>query len=122
MLFYLNIADALFTAGVIYPVLIRFLLVKCGFEIAVRWFTGLVGLTALLAWLLAVPNPEHIFRKPEKWSKLAVWVDMDAFRNPAFNWFTAGVCFMFFGFYAIFFNLEDVSHATHLSLPSHHSY
>lgn len=74
-----------------------------------RWFTGLVGLTAVLAWLLAVPNPDHIFRKPAKWTKLEVWVDMDAFRNPAFNWFTAGICFMFFGFYAIFFNFEDVS-------------
>lgn len=96
-------------AGVIYPVLIRFLLVKCGFAVAVRWFTGLIGVTALLSWLLARPNPEHISRKPEKWAKLSVWVDMDAFRNPAFNWFTASICFTFFGFYAIFFNFEDVS-------------
>jgi MCP family monocarboxylic acid transporter-like MFS transporter 10 len=29
--------------------------------------------------------------------------------NKAFWWFTAAVAFMFFGFYPVFFNIEEVS-------------
>jgi len=97
------------TAGVIYPILIRFLLQKCSsFGIAVCYFSLMVCLVAFIALFLASPNPAQIARKPDNWARLSVWVDMDAFRNPAFNWFTAGICFMFFGFYSIFFNSEDV--------------
>ena len=97
------------TAGVIYPILIRFLLKNCSsFGNAVRYFSTMVAIVAFIALLLANPNPAQIARKPENWARLSVWVDMDAFRNPAFNWFTAAICFMFFGFYSIFFNFEDV--------------
>jgi MCP family monocarboxylic acid transporter-like MFS transporter 10 len=101
------------TAGALYPILLRALLERFNFSTAVQLFSIVPAATSLLAFALAVPNPDHIFRKPKSWKRREVWVDMDAFRNPAFNWFTAGVCFMFFGFYAIFFNFEDVSSASY---------
>jgi len=108
------------TAGVIYPILIRFLLKNCSsFGNAVRWFSTMVALVAFIALLLANPNPAQLARKPESWARMSVWVDMDAFRNPAFNWFTAAICFMFFGFYSIFFNFEDVRRWTNQILLYH---
>lgn len=87
----------------------RFLLKELGFQKAVCAVAGLASGTSYLAWLLAVPNPHHLYRKPEDWLRFSVWVDLHAFKDAAFNWFTAGVCFVFFGFYAVFFNFEDVS-------------
>lgn len=89
--------------------MIRFLLKSLGFKNAVCAVAGLASGTSYLAWLLAVPNPNHKYRKPKSWLDFHVWVDPQAFRDAAFNWFTAGVCFVFFGFYAVFFNFEDVS-------------
>jgi MCP family monocarboxylic acid transporter-like MFS transporter 10 len=40
---------------------------------------------------------------------MRTWVDTEAFKNPAWCWFTAAVAFMFFGFYPVFFNLEEVN-------------
>ena len=97
-------------AGLIYPMMIKFLITQVGYNDAVRYVATLVGVTSLAAFLLAVPNPAHRYRKPETWRSLRVWIDTNAFRDPAFCWFTASICFVFFGFYAVFFNLEDVSH------------
>lgn len=99
-----------FLAGLIYPMMIKFLITQVGFNDAVRYVATLVGVTSFTAYLLAVPNPAHHFRKPETWRSMRVWIDTNAFRDPAFCWFTAAICFVFFGFYAVFFNLEDVSH------------
>jgi MCP family monocarboxylic acid transporter-like MFS transporter 10 len=85
----------------------RFLILQLGFNNAVRCVAGVVGFTALTSLLFCNPNPKHIFRKPEKWNRLQVWVDPQAFAHPSFNWFAAGVCFVFLGFYAVFFNLEE---------------
>lgn len=87
--------------------MVKFLITEVGFNNAVRYNATLVGVTASISFLLAVPNPQHNFRRPEKWLQLDVWIDSHAFRDHAFNWFTAGICFVFFGFYAVFFNLED---------------
>ena len=95
-------------AGLIYPIMTKFLITELGFNDAVRCVAGAVGFTALLSVLLAVPNPHHQFRRPEQWMKVNVWLDLNAFSNPAFCWFTGGICCMFLGFYAVFFNLEEV--------------
>ncbi|KAF2717846.1 MFS general substrate transporter [Polychaeton citri CBS 116435] len=101
------VASGASIAGLIYPMMTKFLIVAVGFNDAVRYVATVVTLTAFLAIFLARPNPEHIVRKPETWVKVSVWVDKHAFSNASFAWFTAGICFMFFGFYAVFFNLEE---------------
>lgn len=97
------------TAGLVYPIMLRFLITKIGFNNAVRGVAGLIGLTALFSFLFAVPNPEARARPPKTWKKLNVWIDPEAFKNKQFCWFTAAIAFMFLGFYAVFFNLEEVS-------------
>lgn len=94
-------------AGLIYPFMTKFLLAALGFNNAVRCVAGAIGFTCILAFLLATPNPTHVKREMRRWTEIRTWVDPDAFRNAAFCWFTAGICFMFFGFYAVFFNLEE---------------
>jgi hypothetical protein len=63
---------------------------------------------ALLSFILAKPNPQQQLRKPEKWLCARTWVDTQAFKNASFRWFTGSMLFLFFGFYAVFFNLEEV--------------
>ncbi|KAK5161575.1 hypothetical protein LTR04_004167 [Oleoguttula sp. CCFEE 6159] len=101
------VASGASIAGLIYPVMTKFLITEVGFNNAVRYVATVVCLTSVLAFFIASPRPTHIYRKPEKWMALKVWVDTQAFRNPAFCWFMAAICFLFFGFYAIFFNLEE---------------
>lgn len=86
----------------------KFIITELGFNSAVRCVAGVIGFTALVSFFFCVPNPRHIFRKPETWKRVDVWLDPGAFANPAFNWFTAGICFVFLGFYVVFFNLEEV--------------
>lgn len=86
----------------------KLLIRSVGFNKAVQYVSIVVCFTCLVSFWLATPNPAHNFRKPEKWLKLRVWVDTHAFRDAAFCWFMAAISFMFFGFYDIFFNLEDV--------------
>ncbi|KAL1630896.1 hypothetical protein SLS56_004709 [Neofusicoccum ribis] len=93
--------------GLIYPIMLRFLTTSIGFNNAVRCVAGLIGLTALFSLLFAVPNPKHIYRKPESWKDHRVWVDFEAFRYKPFVWFTASISFLFLGFYPVFFNLEE---------------
>ncbi|KAF2459343.1 major facilitator superfamily domain-containing protein [Lineolata rhizophorae] len=103
------VASGASVAGFIYPMMTKFLLGQIGFNKAVYCVAAVVGFTALCAWLLAVPSPAHITRKPEKWfdRKLTVWVDLHAFQNKAYAFMVAAIAFMFFGFYAVFFNLEE---------------
>jgi MCP family monocarboxylic acid transporter-like MFS transporter 10 len=88
----------------------KYLIADYGFPVAVRCVAGLVCGTAFLSWVCAVPNPSHPLNKSER-PVLSVrrWIDPDAFRNATFNWFVASIAFMFFGFYAVFFNIEEVS-------------
>ena len=84
-----------------------FTIEKLGFNNAVRAVAGVIGFTCLLSFLLATPNPAHPHRKPESgWISKSAWVDGNAFRYQPYCWLTASICIMFFGFYAIFFNLE----------------
>jgi len=89
--------------------MLKELIPKVGFNAAVRYVAVVVSITAIISFLLASPNPEHVYRKPDSWFKVRVWIDTNAFREKAFVWLTAGIAIMFFGFYAIFFNLEEVS-------------
>jgi MCP family monocarboxylic acid transporter-like MFS transporter 10 len=96
-------------AGVVYPTMLRYLIDSIGYDHAVQAVAGLIALTSVFSLIFATPNPEHKHRKPKSYLKLTTWVDPEAFRNPAFCWFTAAIAFLFFGFYPIFFNLEEVS-------------
>lgn len=87
--------------------MINFIAPKLGFNNAVRCVAGVVGFTALMAIFLARPNPTHHFRKPKRWLALREWIDTSAFRNASYMWFVAAISFLFFGFYPIFFNLEE---------------
>ena len=97
-------------AGLVYPFMTKYLISSLGFNNAVRAVAGLVATTSLIGWLCAIPNPLHPLTRDEKtsWLQVKRWIDPPAFRNATFNWFCASIAFMFFGFYAIFFNIEEV--------------
>lgn len=87
--------------------MIKTLIQTFGFNNAQRLTATLTAATCLLAIFLARPNPAHPARKPKSWAKVDVWVDTHAFRNHSFAWLCAAISFLFFGFYAVFFNLEE---------------
>ena len=92
----------------------KFLLVEVGFNHSTRYVATVTTVTAIIAILTARPNPEHRIRKPERWADFRVFIDMHAFQHAPFAWLTAAICFLFFGFYAVFFNLEEWAAATGL--------
>ncbi|TKX18907.1 MFS transporter-like protein 163 [Elsinoe australis] len=137
-------------AGLIYPIMLRFLIDSYGFNTAVRYITLLCFLTCLLSIFLIQPNPEHKLRplslrqspdytpppsrlpsiaehptttsssssstisapqpstsSPSPILALKTWLDPVALRHPSFLLFTAAISMMFFGFYGVFFNLEE---------------
>ncbi|SLM38872.1 Major facilitator superfamily domain, general substrate transporter [Lasallia pustulata] len=94
-------------SGLIYPIMFKFLVARGSFPIAVRYLAILVGCTSFIAFLCAIPNPALILRIPDKWLAYEVWFDKSAFHRPPYPWFVAAMCFVFLGFYPIFFNLED---------------
>lgn len=101
------VASGASIAGLLYPMMLKFLIPKVGFNNAQRYTSTLTAATCIIAILVARPNPEHLFRKPQSWAKVDVWVDTHAFRNRSFCWLCAAISFLFFGFYAVFFNLEE---------------
>jgi MCP family monocarboxylic acid transporter-like MFS transporter 10 len=80
--------------------MLRYLIEALGFNNAVRCVAGLTTITCLYSFIFCTPNPDHDHHEP--------WFDTDVKDNRPFWWFTAAVAFMFFGFYPIFFNLEEV--------------
>lgn len=95
-------------AGVIYPTMLRYLIDTLGFNNAVRCVAGLTTLTCIYSFIFCTPDPAHDHHEPKSWTEVRTWFDTDAFKNKAWWWFTAAVAFMFFGFYPVFFNLEEV--------------
>lgn len=93
-------------AGLVYPLMISILITQVGFNNAVRCMAAVVTGTAIFAIIFARPNPAAEIRRPEKWS-FGAFVDLHAFQNPAFAWLCAAISILFFGFYAVFFNLES---------------
>ena len=106
------VASGASISGVVYPFMVRFCVTRFGFVTAVRYASCLLGGTNLLAIVLACPNPKHSFHRPESWFRKEAWIDVSAFRNRQFRWFTVAICFMFFGFYGIFFSVEAWSENT----------
>ena len=92
----------------------KFLLVEVGFNHSTRYVATVITLTSALAIFLARPNPAQRLRKPKTWIDFRVFVDLQAYRYAPFAWLTASICFLFFGFYAVFFNLEEWAAATGL--------
>ncbi|KAF1843925.1 MFS general substrate transporter [Cucurbitaria berberidis CBS 394.84] len=94
-------------AGVVYPTMLRYLIDSLGFNDAVRCVAGLTSITCIYSFIFCTPDPAHDHHEPKRWRALRTWFDTEAFHNKAWCWFTAAVAFMFFGFYPIFFNLEE---------------
>ncbi|CAN9087848.1 unnamed protein product [Alternaria alternata] len=94
-------------AGVIYPSMLRYLIQSVGFNNAVRYVATLTSVTCIYSFIFCTPDPAHEHHEPKSWGKLKTWFDTEAFKNKAWCWFTAAVAFMFFGFYPVFFNLEE---------------
>lgn len=92
----------------------KFLLVEVGFNDSTRYVAVVITLTSALAIFIARPNPAHHLRKPKTWIDFGVFVDIHAYTYAPFAWLTASICFLFFGFYAVFFNLEEWAAATGL--------
>ncbi|QDS71550.1 hypothetical protein FKW77_005522 [Venturia effusa] len=103
------VASGASIAGLVYPIMTKYLITSIGFNNAVRAVGGLVAGTALISFTCAIPNPAHPLNKESEysWGNVRRWIDPNAFKNATFNWFCASIAFMFFGFYAIFFNLEE---------------
>jgi hypothetical protein len=96
-------------AGLVYPLTTKKLITQLGFNRAVQSVAGITSVTALLSFFLAVPNPSQPLTKPDNgWRSLDAWVDKHAFRRRSYLFFVIAISLMFFGFYAIFFNLEEV--------------
>ncbi|KAI8939513.1 hypothetical protein NX059_003283 [Plenodomus lindquistii] len=94
-------------AGVVYPSMLRYLIDLVGFNNAVRYVATLTSVTCLFSFIFCTPNPAHDHHEPKRWAAIGTWFDVEAFRNPAFCWFTAAIAFLFWGFYPVFFNLEE---------------
>jgi len=108
------VASGASIAGLVYPLMLRFLRDAVGFNDAQRYVATLTTITSALAIFIARPSPEHLTRKPERWRDHSVFIDTSAFRNKPFMFLSAGICFLFFGFYAVFFNLEERAASTGL--------
>lgn len=87
--------------------MLRFLIQQHGFSLAVIYVAIVICGTSALAIVIARPNPEHHIRKPEKWLDIKVFWDTHAFQNRSFLFMVASISFLFFGFYCVFFNLEE---------------
>ncbi|EOA89928.1 uncharacterized protein SETTUDRAFT_104871 [Exserohilum turcica Et28A] len=94
-------------AGTIYPTMLRYLIQSVGFNNAVRYVATLTSVTCIYSFIFCTTDPAHEHHTPKTWGSIGTWVDGEAFRNKAWCWFTAGIAFMFFGFYPVFFNLEE---------------
>ena len=103
-------------AGLVYPILFKYVLADYGFATAVRYFSIVVGVTSFIAVFCANPNPAAVIRVPEKWLKAEVWFDKTAFDRRPYVWFVATMCLVFLGFYPVFFNLERWAQWKHIGV------
>lgn len=105
------VASGASIAGLVYPLMTKFLIEKHGFNIADRYVATLITLTCALAILIARPNPAVQTRGVPggKWLQFNIFWDTSAFHEPAYAFLVTAIAFLFFGFYAVFFNLEEWS-------------
>lgn len=101
------VASGASIAGLVYPMMDRVLLDKFGFNDAQRYVSTLTAATCILTAIIARPRKDHAWRKNVHWGELRTYWDTHAFNNHAFALLTAAMCWMWFGFYVIFFNLEE---------------
>ncbi|EME39902.1 hypothetical protein DOTSEDRAFT_74697 [Dothistroma septosporum NZE10] len=102
-----TVASGASIAGLVYPVMTKYLIDALGFQRAAAIVAGVITATSALAIFIAVPNPAHKIRKPKNWTIDIFW-DRHAFQqNKSYLWFVASISILFFGFYAVFFNLEE---------------
>ena len=103
-----------------YPVMVRYLAPKIGFNNAQRCVAALTTITSIAAILLAKPKPSHVKRVPAKWADYRVFIDLNARHNRAYVWLTIAIFFLFMGFYPVFFNLEEWAAANGIAFRAGH--
>lgn len=104
------VASGASIAGLVYPIMLKFLISDIGFNNAQRAVAGLTSVLSIIVIFIARPNPATLPRKPSNWRgwfNVHIFWDRQAFRDSAFCWQTAAIAFLFWGFYPIFFNLEE---------------
>ncbi|EME77941.1 uncharacterized protein MYCFIDRAFT_145684 [Pseudocercospora fijiensis CIRAD86] len=101
------VASGASISGLLYPMMTRFLLHDVGFNNAVRGVAGVICGTCIIAIFAARPNPAHEFDNTKSFRRVDTFIDSSAFRNGPFVWLCAAISFLFFGFYAVFFSLEE---------------
>lgn len=104
------VASGASISGLVYPIMLKFLISGTGFINAQLSVAGLVTALSLLTIYLCEPNPATQPRKPEHWRgwfNIRIFWDKHAFENKAFAWYVASIAWLFLGFYPIFFNLEE---------------
>lgn len=88
----------------------KFLIRDVGFNVAERYVATVITATCALAIFIARPNAHHPTRQVKHWKawfSVSEFWDNKAFREPAYAFLVASIAFLFFGFYAVFFNLEE---------------
>jgi hypothetical protein len=88
--------------------MVRYITALLGFNNAVRCVAAVAAGTGFFTFCFATPNPDHEHPRPQSYRALRTWIDTAAFKNNAFCWYMASIAFLFFGFYPVFFNLEEV--------------
>ncbi|KXT09799.1 hypothetical protein AC579_6554 [Pseudocercospora musae] len=101
------VASGASISGLLYPMMTRYLIEDVGFNNATRGVAGVVCGTCIIAIFAATPSPEHEPNRAQSFRRLDTFIDSSAFRNRAFAWLCAAISCLFFGFYAVFFNLEE---------------
>jgi len=101
------VASGASIAGLIYPMMTKFLIQEVGFNDATRYVAVVITATCALTIFIARPNPNVEFRHVENWFNISIFWDAGAFGEPAYAFLVAAIGFLFFGFYAVFFNLEE---------------
>lgn len=110
------VASGASIAGLVYPMMIKHLIALVGFHVAQRYVSILTAVTSISAAALAIPNPDRVIRIPKKWASTRTFVDTDCFKRKPSLGLVVGICLLFTGFYAVFFNLEDWAADTGLGL------
>lgn len=110
------VASGSSTGGIIFPIMVRRLVPHIGYG----WTMRVVGFFALFAVTIAwfslstrLPPPIDVRDKSKGGWKQVQWIQLSAFRNPAYTCFVIGASLIMFGLYTPF-SYMDVWSSTHM--------
>ena len=99
--------------GLVYPLVFKFAVanLSLGFISGVKIFSGVVGITTLIAFFFCGPNPNTKYREMGPVFKPSTWFDPHAYRNWAFLSYSMSTSVVYFGFYPLAFHITRWAHA-----------